>query len=65
MIEEEDHLFINIDRVARPEAVSVSEHSLLLTRLETRVFSELIALHDCRAVQSDHDLWVRSAERLV
>jgi hypothetical protein len=29
MIEEQDRIFINIDRIAGPEAVSVSEHSLL------------------------------------
>lgn len=57
MIEEQDRIFINIDRIAGPEAVSVSEHSLLLICLETRLFSELIALHNCRAVQGNHNLW--------
>jgi hypothetical protein len=56
MIEEQDRIFINIDRIAGPEAVSVSEHSLAQICLETRLFSELTALHNCRAVQAMQSL---------
>src|SRR4051794_33859605 len=57
MIEKEDHILVNIDRVARPQAVSIPQQSLFSVNREISTFSQFVALDDCRAMQSDHDLW--------